>query len=169
MPNTFEKAASKTMGAMKDVKATFKGLHGVFKTLMEEHGEVSALILRVNSSSDQSVRRELYPTIRKELLAHEKGELATVYPFLAQFPETSDIAVEHHREASELESELSALDHLDVGDPRWDIGFKRLASLVKKHVAEEEGEYFPRAQEAIGEDEAELLKTRYEATKSLIT
>jgi len=169
MPNTFEKAASKTMGAMKDVKATFKGLHGVFKKLMEEHGEVSALILRVNSSSDESVRRELYPTIRKELLAHEKGELATEYPFLAQFPEMSDIAAEHHREATELESEISALDHLDVGDPRWDIGFERLASLVKKHVAEEEGEYFPRAQEAIGEDKAEMLRTRYEATKSSIS
>ncbi len=61
MPNTFEKAASKTMGAVKVVKATFKGLDGVFKKLMEEHGEVSALIMRVSASSDSSVRADSLP------------------------------------------------------------------------------------------------------------
>jgi len=168
MPNTFEKAASKTMGAMKDEKATFKGLHGVFRRLMEEHGEVGALILRVNSSSDDSVRRELYPTIRKELLAHEKGELAAVYPFLARYPKTNDIAAEHNRGAAELETAILTLDNLDAADPRWQIGFERLASLVTKHVAEEEGEFFPRAQEAIGKENAEMLESSYDASRGVV-
>src|SRR5437868_2871676 len=113
MPNSLEKAASKTMGTVKGAKATLKGLSGVFKKLMQEHGEVAALMERVSMSSEDSVRRELYPTIRKELLAHEKGELKAVYPVLGQYAETVDIAETHAREASELEAAIKTLDVLD--------------------------------------------------------
>ena len=34
MPNRVEEATSAAMGALKDVKATVKGLSGVFKQLM---------------------------------------------------------------------------------------------------------------------------------------
>ena len=51
MPSSTESTGSKVMGAVKDVKATFKGLTGVFKHLMEEHGKVGALLKRVNGSS----------------------------------------------------------------------------------------------------------------------
>jgi hypothetical protein len=79
MSNSFEKAASKTMGAVKVAKAGIKGLGGVFRKLMQEHGEAGALIKRVSMSSDEEVRRELYPQIRRALLAHEKGELSVVW------------------------------------------------------------------------------------------
>ena len=86
MPTRTEQAASKVMGAAKKAKGTLEGLTGVFKTLMEEHGEVSALLLRVKASDDPETRTRLWPTIRRELLAHEKGELAIVYPMYAQYP-----------------------------------------------------------------------------------
>ena len=94
MPNKIEKAASEAMGVIKDVKAGLKGLTGVFRHLMEEHGKVTALIKRVSMSSDESVRANLFPTIRSELIGHEEGELKAVYPVLAEYPETSAIAEE---------------------------------------------------------------------------
>ena len=165
MPSKIEKAASKTMGAAKVIKATFRGLDGVFKKLMEEHGEVTALILRVSMSSDASVRAELYPTIRQELLAHEQAELAVVYPELAEYPDTRNIAARHAAEASQLQLAIKALDALDYGDAGWSSGFERLADLVKKHVEEEEKEFFPKAQATIGEVRAKALESRYEASK----
>jgi hypothetical protein len=165
MPNSLEKAASETMGAIKTVKATVKGLSGVFKKLMQEHGEVSALMKRVSLSSDESVRRELYPTIRKELLSHENGELSAVYPVLGQHAETLEIAEEHAHEASELDAAIKGLDALDLAGPEWAPAFEHLFMLVKRHVDEEESEFFPKAQATIGEQQAKALEGLYEAAK----
>jgi hemerythrin superfamily protein len=165
MPNSLENAASKAMGAAKDVKATLKGLTGVFKHLMEEHGKVAALLKRVSMSSDVKVRSELYPTIRRELLSHERGEMDVVYPELARFPETGSISAEHAREAQELETAIQAVDTLPFGDARWSPAFERLVQLVEAHVKEEEGEFFPKAQQVIGEEAAKALLPRFEAAK----
>ncbi len=165
MPNSLEEAASKTMGTIKAVKATVKGLSGVFKKLMQEHGEVSALMKRVSVSADEAVRRELYPTIRKELLSHEKGELSAVYPVLSQHAETLEIAEQHAREASELDAAIKVLDALDLAGSEWVPAFEHLFTLVKRHVDEEESEFFPKAQRTIGEQQAKALESRYEAAK----
>lgn len=165
MTNPIEGAASKVMGAAKDVKATFKGLTGVFKHLMEEHGKVGALVSRVKGSSDEKIRAELYPTIRKELLAHERGELVAVYPVLAQHAETRGIASQHETEAKELEAAIAAVDALTYSDPGWEAAFEHVATLVEEHVEEEETDFFPKAQEVLGDDEAKALLPRFEAAK----
>ena len=165
MPSTFEEAASKTMGTIKVVQATVRGLSGVFKRLMQEHGEVSALMRRVSLSTDESVRRDLYPTIRKELLSHEKGELNAVYPVLGQHAETLEMAEQHAREASELDAAIKALDALDLAGSEWAPAFEHLFMLVKRHVDEEEREFFPKAQATIGDQQAKVLESRYEAAK----
>lgn len=165
MPSSLEKVASKTMGTVKGAKASLKGLSGVFKRLMQEHGEVSALMKRVDSSSDEEVRRALYPTIRRELLSHEQGELKAVYPVLGQYSATSEIAAIHAHEASELDAAIEALDALDLAGEEWKPAFEHLFGVVKRHVEEEEGEFFPRAQETIGDAQAQALEGRYEAAK----
>jgi len=165
MPSALESTGSKLMGAAKNIKATFKGLTGVFKHLMEEHGKVAALLKHVKASSEESVRAELYPTIRRELLAHEKGELLAVYPALVQFAETARIAAEHEHEAKELQAAIAAVDALAFSDVSWGPTFERLVQLVEAHVKVEESEFFPKAQDVIGEDQAQALLPRFEQAK----
>ena len=165
MPNLVENATSTLMGAAKDIKATFKGLSGVFRHLMEEHGKVAALLMRVKASSDASVRAELYPKLRQELLLHEKGELVAVYPRLAQFAETARIADEHNRDAQHLQAAIAAVDALSFGDVSWGPTFERLVQLVEAHVAQEESEFFPKAQELLGDEEAKAMLPRFEQAK----
>ena len=167
MPNTIERAASEVMGIAKDVKAGLKGLTGVFMHLMEEHGKVGALIKRVSLTEDVEVRAKLYPTIRSELRAHEKGELEAVYPALAEYPETSAIAAAHAHHASELEAAIAELDALSFNSAGWAPAFERLAKLVDEHVAIEEKEYFPLAQKALGEARARELQPAFEHAKKL--
>lgn len=166
MPTTMDKLASSTMGALKDVKAGFKGLSGVFMHLMEEHGKVGALMKRVRASSDVDVRSELYPLIRRELLAHERGEVTVVYPELAAFPETSGIASEHASEASELQVAIAEVDQLPFTSAEWAPAFDNLLNLVFAHVDREESDYFPKAQKVLGDERAKELLARFEAAKS---
>ncbi len=165
MLKTTDNLASQARGAMKDVKAGMKGLSGVFMHLMEEHGKVGSLLKRVKGSSDPKVREELYPTIRQELLSHEKGELAVVYPAIAEFPETAAISAQHAEEAQELEAAIAEVDAQAIRSDAWQRAFDQLVELVESHVDEEESEFFPRAQEALGSDRAEQLLPRYEAAK----
>jgi len=168
MPTRMEEMASKGMGVAKEIKATFEGLHGVFKKLMEEHGEVTALLLRVKGSSDVEVRRNLFPKIHAELLSHEKGELADVYPVFRENAELATFADAHDREAGEIERMLDELSALPYADEGWGGKFERLVELVSHHVEEEEGEYFPKAEKILGEEKAEEMLPRFEATKEKV-
>jgi hemerythrin-like domain-containing protein len=166
MPSTFVKAASEVMGAVKDIKATVRGMTGVFKHLMEEHGKVAVLMRRLRMASDEEIRAELYPTVRAELLAHETGEVKTVYRALAEYPAAAKIVVSHAEETSELRSAIAELDSLSFADVAWGLAFERLVELVERHVDQEESEFFPKAQEILGEEEAKALLPRFEAAKS---
>ena len=166
MPHRTEELASKAAGAMKTAKAAFKGLTGVFKVLTKEHGEASALLMRIKMSSDASVRSEFFPEVRAQLLAHEEGELREVYPVLLSHPELEKIVREHQREASQLESLLNELSAMPYVNAAWERRFVSLVDLVAHHAKEEENEYFPLANRVLGHAEAERLESLYENAKA---
>lgn len=165
-----EQIASKAMGAMKAAKATVKGLGGVFRKLSQEHGEVTALLMRVKRSTDVEVRRHLFPDIRRELLAHEKGELAVVYPAFRRHPALVSIADAHQGEADQIEQVIQQLSTTDYADASWGRIFDRLVDLVMHHATEEENQYFPKASRVMGDDEPNVLEKQYlDAKKSILS
>lgn len=102
MPNRMDSMLSHGMGKAKAVKARLTGLVGVFNTLAEQHGEVMALLERAKTSDEKFTH--LWPTIKRELISHEKAEVREVYPYLRTYPETRALADHHDTEANELES-----------------------------------------------------------------
>lgn len=165
MTNKAEEVVSKVLGGAKAAKATLEGLTGVFRHLEKEHGEVSALLLRLKSTSDPGTRRELFPTIRRELLAHERAELAELYPVLRSNPQTEAMAKEHDADAESLESAIEALTAVAVDSSNWTAALDTLIERVQHHVHEEEREYFPVAQRVFKDRANELLE-RFEAAKA---
>lgn len=168
MSNPIEQVAAKTMGAVKAVQAGFNGLRGVFLHLAEEHGEVGALMKRLSKSTDAQFRREHFPHIRAELLSHEKGELAEVYPVLGNYQSMRDVVLKHNDEAHDLEKAISDVDAQDFASEEWGTAFARLHVLVQRHVEEEENDFFPRAQQVVDEDESKALLKSYEAAKKSV-
>jgi len=168
MPTHMEKTVSRAMGAAKKAKGTVQGLTGVFKTLMEEHGEVGALLMRVRSSKDLQTRARLWGTIRQELLAHEKGELAVVYPMYMQHPAIEPLAVEHNTQASELAALIEIIDDTGLDDRQWTTRFDRLVKLVEKHVHQEESEIFPAGQRVFGGHTDALEKEYLQFKRTLL-
>ena len=160
-----EQIASKAMGAMKAAKATVKGLGGVFRKLSQEHGEVTALLVRVKKSTDVEVRRHLFPDIRRDLLAHEKGETEVVYPAFRRYPELVQIADAHQKEADQMEQIIEELSSIDYADAAWGRMFDRLADLVMQHANQEENEYFPKASRVMVDGEPDVLEKQYLDTK----
>jgi hemerythrin superfamily protein len=165
MTNKVEELAAKVVGTAMAAKATLEGLEGVFRHLAREHGEVSTLLMRLKASSDPDTRRELWPTIRRELLSHEQAELREVYPVLRQNADTRAMADEHDQDAKSLEEVIHELTQTAVDSERWQPTLERLIAQVQEHVRDEEEEYFPIADRAFKEG-SEEIQERYEQAKA---
>lgn len=165
MANSFEQVTAKAMGTVNAVKAGFNGLRGVFLHLAEEHGEVGSLIKRVRNTAEGDVRRDHWPQIRLELLSHERAESQEIYPLLEDYDSTRAVARLHAEESQQLEAAIARVDALDPSTAAWGDAFEALAVLVEQHVEEEEGDFFPKAQIALGEEKSEALLERFEAAK----
>lgn len=159
MANRTDELLSKGMAKAKAVKARLSGLIGVFNKLAEQHGEVSAMLMRVKGNENK--RSELWPLIRKNLLAHERAELRTVYPELAQHDMTRPMAEHHDREAGELEELIRRLDAENMKTEQWGRLFDELVQTVQHHVDEEEKSIFPKAQEVLGDARVKELEPTF--------
>lgn len=164
MSNRMDSMLSKGAGVMKGVKARLEGLTGVFKTLTEQHGEVTAMLKRLQSKPEK--KAELWPQIRRELLSHERGEVREVYPVLRQHVQTRALAEHHDQEAAEMERLIEQIDSA-VAD-EWRPLFDQLVDAVTNHANQEENEIFPKAQEAIGDKTAKEIEPRFLAAKKQV-
>ena len=166
MSNKMDSVIAKGTGKVKGVKARLSGLEGVFKTLSEQHGEAKAIIERIKSNPKK--RAELWPTLKKELVSHERAEMREVYPELREHGETSAFADHHDEEASELDNLIQQLSALAVDSDEWGRLFSTLGDKVIHHATEEEKEIFPKAQPVIGDEMTETLDERFLATQRRI-
>jgi len=155
---------SKGAGMMKGVKARLEGLTGVFKTLAEQHGEVTAMLKRLQSKPEK--KHELWPEIRREILSHERGEMREVYPVLRQHVQTRSLAEQHDQDAAEMERLIERID-VAVAD-EWRPLYDQLVEAVIRHTNMEENDIFPKAQEAIGDKAAKELEPRFLAAQKQI-
>ncbi len=166
MANKMDSVIAKGTGKLKGVKARLSGLQGVFKTLSEQHAEAKVIIERIKS--DPKKRADLWPTLKKELVSHERAEIREVYPELREHSETSAIADHHDQEAGELDGLIQQLSALDLASDEWGRLFLLLGDKVIHHATEEEKEIFPTAQPVIGDEMTDKLDERYLATQKRI-
>jgi hemerythrin superfamily protein len=163
-----EAIASEVMGAIKATKGKLSGLQGVFEHLAREHGKATGLLLRLKVSSDPRLRASLFSQVRRELLAHERGELAVVFPAFRSHRELAGFVEEHRRDAEKLDSLIEGLSTTPCTDEMWGPRLDDLIQSVSQHAAEEEEEFFPKASHVLGSKKSDALLERFEAAKAKI-
>lgn len=161
---TGSKVAAKMKGKAKGAAKSLSGYPGIFRHLAGEHGEVSSLMKRVSGTSDDSkLREELFPEIRKNLLAHARAEEKEFYEPLRGFAETRDFvprAIEEHRK---VEGYLEELANGNKATKTWLETFERMMRAVEAHVEHEEQEIFPAANEVLSHERAQEMEEHYES------
>lgn len=153
-----------TAPTTRDLKAAAKssGLRGIFLRLVQEHGELTALLLRLRMSPDVAARVELFPIVRAELLAHERAEAEVLFSAMRRKEQTRLIAAKHKRTSGEIASLLYQIESLDYASPSWESAFTALFNAVEQHMIEEESYYFPIAQRVLGEAMTHALRAHYD-------
>lgn len=156
------KAASKVAAKTKSAAKALQGYPGIFRHLAAEHAELSILMKRVvNSPDDTNVREELFPEIRKNLLAHAHAEEEQFYPILFSFPELEPIVSQCAEEHQAVEECLIELEATDKREPAWIQTFEEMVKAIEVHVEREEKDLFPKAAELLTKDQAEDMDEGY--------
>lgn len=147
-------------GKVKKAGAALAGKTGILRQLEEEHAETSALMMQVKLGGVDT-RRQLYPTIRRELLAHARAEQKEFYTVMQQYGETQGQINQNFQEHSQVEEYLRRLDTMAIASDQWLETFKDMMELIQRHVDEEENQLFIKAKELLTEDKLEALNERY--------
>lgn len=168
MPNVIEESITKAAGELGSFKAKVNGLDGVFRRLTEEHKEVAILLQRAGMSRDPNERAEVWGKVRQDLRAHEQAELQIVYSELELHPALSEIVRRHEAEAEQLQVLIANVDAASFSSAQWEGSLNQLEQAVLQHAEIEEEEFFPRAQQVIGEERAQQLEYKYLQAKKVI-
>jgi hypothetical protein len=166
---------SKLAGKAKQARAALSGDAGVLNTLEGEHAEV-AMLMRAcleeghddHDPEALECRRELYRTIRLQLLSHAKAEELEVYGVLELRPATRERATHNQIEHREIEHLIRRLDHMAESDLGWMPTFASLQMKVEAHVKDEEELLFEEAKQVLDKQELREIDERYKTTKGRI-
>jgi hemerythrin superfamily protein len=150
MSNLIERVATQAAGAVGALRASARGLRGIFSRLSEEHSELIVLLEIAMAATEPHKRASAWADARNELLAHDRAEQGYVYAHLTAYAELSDIIEEHQTDVSELELAVATIDALGLDAPGWQAAVEQLERQVRRHSEREEEHFFPASQEIIG-------------------
>jgi hemerythrin superfamily protein len=133
--------------------------------LIEDHQRVKQLFEQAQQIRDNQQKKELFDQIDMELAIHAEIEETIFYPALEEHNELKDMVREARREHEEVEQLLLEIEDLATEDTDFTSQLAELEESVEHHVAEEEGEMFPKVREIFDNDTLERLGKDLESAK----
>ena len=126
-----------------------------FEILKKDHREADALMVKLQEAKGDTVSaasyKQTFEMLREALTLHAEAEETILYPALEEFEETEEQAEEAYDEHAEVKSMLAQMSELEPSSDEFQTLLTELMTNIQHHVAEEEGELFPRGEELLGE------------------
>jgi len=137
--------------------------------LKSEHEKAKQAFGEIQSASADQ-RAELWAKLEPELKLHEQMEETALYGPVAREVGPTDEALkdwqEHHREeVTEAEDLIGEIDGLDPMGDEWMEKVEELQETLEHHIEEEEGDIWPRIQQAWDRSKLEHAGQQMETMK----
>jgi hypothetical protein len=129
--------------------------------LKQQHQEVSRLFKAIEGTEDQADKKAYFLELASNLVGHDGIEREIFYPACEEAMGLNDQLGEALVEHGIIEFALYQANEA-LGKEDFDFKVTVLKELVEHHVKEEEEEFFPQAQKALGDDSLELLTEELE-------
>ncbi|USQ86600.1 hemerythrin domain-containing protein [Streptomyces phaeoluteigriseus] len=130
--------------------------HGgnVIDELMTDHREVEELFGKIEALPSGHKDRKMYADqVTMELVRHSVAEEAYLYPAVREHVAggntLADKELEDHAEAEQI---MKDLESCAADDPQFDRLVRMLMTEIREHIADEEGNLFPRLRSACPAD-----------------
>jgi hemerythrin-like domain-containing protein len=120
--------------------------------LKNEHEKAKRAFAEIQAAS-ASQRAELWANLEPELKTHEQIEEEALYGPVAQEVGAKDTTLKewqkhHHDEVTEAEALIEEIDELDPSTDEWMDKVEELNDILEHHIQEEEGNIWPRIEQA---------------------
>src|SRR5215208_3497074 len=136
-----------------------------FELLKADHRKVEELFEELESASGKT-KISVFNQIKTELELHTQLEEKIFYPALEKPSETHDLTLEAYEEHDVVKKLLRELSRAKTPNEEWEAKAKVLQENVEHHVEEEENQLFPKADQALSDEQYETLGQRMEAEKA---
>ena len=130
--------------------------------LKTQHEEVKALFKRIEKASTRAAKTKLFDELAANLAAHDAIEREIFYPACEKAMGMTDLLGEALVEHGVVEFSLYQADQARK-DKDFSFKCQVLSEIVEHHVEEEEGEFFPKVQKALGKEKLVELGARMQA------
>jgi hemerythrin-like domain-containing protein len=124
--------------------------------LKQQHDEVARLFKAIEAADDGADKKANFLELASNLVGHDGIEREIFYPACEEAMGLNDQLGEALVEHGVIEFALYQANEA-LGKDDFDFKVTVLKELVEHHVKEEEDEFFPRAEKALGDDSLELL------------
>jgi hemerythrin superfamily protein len=129
--------------------------------LEEQHRDVAKLFTALEGADAPARKREIFEELASSLVAHDAIERELFYPACEKAMGMTDLLGESLVEHGVIEFSLYEADQAR-GKKDFAFKVKVLKEMVEHHVDEEEGDFFPRVEKALGDESLEELGRRME-------
>ena len=129
--------------------------------LKKQHQEVARLFKAIESADSAADKKALFLDLASNLVGHDGIEREIFYPACEEAMGLNDELGEALVEHGVIEFSLYQANEA-LGKDDFDFKVKVLKEMVEHHVEEEEEEFFPKAEKALGDDSLELLSEEME-------
>jgi hemerythrin superfamily protein len=136
--------------------------------LKDDHRTVEDVFGRYEKAGDGAYqeKRHLVDRMVKELSVHASIEEEIFYPATREARgETEEMVKEAYEEHAKTKQTLMQLETMDPEAPQFDQLVRTLMADVRHHVEEEEGEMFPKVQQALPKEQLQDLGERMKEAK----
>jgi len=155
--------------AVRLVRNALTPTENAIDLLKSQHVEVKSLFKRIEKASAHAQKTKLFDELASKLVGHDAIEREIFYPACEKAMGMTDLLGEALVEHGVVEFSLYQADQARQSK---DFSFKCqvLSEIVEHHVKEEEEDFFPKVEKALGKDELEELcsrmKARFEETQA---
>lgn len=135
----------------------------IYTVLKKDHQKIAQLLDRlvICSEGGDPQWRKVVGQIRDELIPHSRAEEALFYNAIREAEHGSNVIAHSYAEHMMAETELRALEAMQLIDANWTSLAKKLRRDLNHHVEEEETKVFSAARSLFTEEEADQIGEAY--------
>lgn len=138
----------------------------IFTALTGEHDEQRALIRQIlDTSGDTQERRELFSRLDEHVRSHSAAEEQSLLATLLRRPDFTSLTRHGVAEHHEVHCILKDLAEMDTASNDWLARFRTFQDKYEHHLEEEEDDMFPKARQALSDEERQVLGAYFEKRK----
>lgn len=124
--------------------------------LKEDHQELINLIGELEAADDETETSpsgtENFNRLNEAIKLHIRMEEEVLYPAMEELEDTRELTREAFKEHQMVDHLLAQLSVLSPSEEEFQDTLSELRDAIERHIEEEEGELFPKAEELCGQN-----------------